>query len=125
VESLKIDIDSTLCRLEGIPSGQKRMSSPFKEHSPVKSEMDLKSLETVKRLRSKGVSELQLLLDLVERQEAWPLHSEAERLKQKMQSGQPAEVIEQLEARLEMAKSAGTKAEKRKSVAPSPCNFTH
>jgi hypothetical protein len=94
--------------------------SPDKEVSPLKHGMNANNFNTAKKKVMKSLTELNLLLDLAERQEGWPLHSEASTLKEKLQDGQPAEIIKQLEERLEAARGTEVKKMKRASFAPSP-----
>jgi hypothetical protein len=109
--------------LDGKQKGHVRVftsTSPDRELSPVKHGLGVNNFNTAKKKVTKSLTELKLLLDLAERQEGWPLHSEASKLKEKLQDGQPAEIIKQLEERLEAARGTEVKKIKRASFAPSP-----
>lgn len=120
---MKNSITDTLNRLEGKQNDHARTfasNSPDKEVSHLKYGMDVNNFGTVKKRVMKSLTELKLLLDLAERQESWPLHSEAAKLKEKLLNGQPVEIIKQLEERLEAARGTEVKKSKRASFAPSP-----
>jgi hypothetical protein len=120
---MKNSITDTLNRLDGKQNGHIRIfasTSPDKEVSPLKHGMDVHNFNTAKKKVTKSLTELKLLLDLAERQEGWPLHSEAAKLKEKLQDGKPAEIIKQLEERLEAVRGTEVKKTKRASVLPSP-----
>lgn len=122
VFKLKSTITDTLNRLEGKQNGQVRIfaaTSPEKEVPPLKDGLG-KNFNTAKKKVLKCLTELKLILDLAERQEGWPLHSVAAQLKEKLQDGQPADIIKQLEERLGAVKGTEVKHTKRTSFVSSP-----